>query len=389
MTLSFWQKDDLGAPIQCDIAIVGAGIIGCSTAYWLKKYQPQLDIILIDSRKPGFGASGRNAGFLLQGASVDYVTDIQRFGKKNAEALWQFTLENRELIASEFNPEQILLEPTGSLLLAGSPAENARLIASAEHLSDRGVMADYLDSGEVAAATGGVGFEGGLRIASGAGIHSMRLIKEIAGRSGARLLEQHPVFAIEESASGIVLRTPVRNIEARRTILTLNAYLPRLLPEAASIIHPVRAQMLSSRPSTPWLRYPIYSHEGYYYLRQAQDGSLLLGGARHLFVDEEVGYDDTTTEHLQQSLEGYLTRHFPDATPLEIDRRWSGVMGFTAGGLPVINTKRETCWWAAGFNGHGMGYGFRFGLLLAQMHLGLETEGFEGLFTSASINELD
>ena len=381
LTISFWQKDDLGVEIHCDVAVVGGGIVGCSTVYWLKNLDPSLNVALVESRTIGYGTSGRNAGFLLQGAAVDFVTDIERYGEDKADMLWRFTSENRGLIESELDPSRINLTPTGSLLLAGSSSEDERLMQSAELLRKRSVQAEYLSSDDVERDVKGIEFYGGLNISSGAGVHPLRLVREIAGTSGARVLEHHPVIDLNETTQGITLQTTRRQIHAQRVILALNAYLPQFLPETSSIIRPVRAQMLSTHPIPSWLNYPVYSHEGYYYLRQGSDGSLLLGGARHLFVDEETGYDDRTTPHLQQALTDYLNTHFPHTGPIRIERRWSGLMGFTENGLPIVNIDSDRYWWAAGFNGHGMGYGFRFGRLLAEMHLGMDTNGYEKLFT--------
>lgn len=374
MTISFWQRAEMGADVACDVAIVGGGIIGASTAYWLKRLHPRLNVALLDAHTFGFGATGRNAGFLLQGAAVDYATDIQRYGQEKAALLWDFTLENRNLIAAEFDAERIQFASTGSVLLAGDAAEGDRLHVSAALLSESGQAVSYWRADEVTRQTRGIDYAAGIFIRSGACLNSQRLLREIAGRSGAQLLEHHPVHDLQPVSERIALYTPRRRVLAGRVIFALNAYLPQLLPETQAYIRPVRAQMFATKPLPSWLEYPLYSHEGYFYLRQLPDGELLMGGARHLHTDEEVGYDDTTTPALQKDLSDYLLHHFPHlnqalkAAP--ITQRWSGTMAFTPDGLPLIGNAHgiEGCTWAAGFNGHGMGYGFRFGKLLAEMH---------------------
>lgn len=374
MTISFWQQAETGPDLACDVAVVGGGIIGTSTAYWLKRLYPKRSVALLDAQTIGFGATGRNAGFLLQGAAVDFATDIQRYGEDLAALLWAFTLENRNLIAAEFDAARIQFSPSGSVLLAGDAAEDQRLQASATLLHERAQAVRYWDAGEVASKTKGIGYQGGLYIKSGACLNSQLLVREIAGTSGAQLLEHHPVYAIRPDGGRIALFTPRRRVLADRVVLALNAYLPKLLPETASVIRPVRAQMFATQPLEPWLKYPVYSHEGYYYLRQLAGGELLMGGARHLHTAGEVGYEDATTEALQNNLRQYIKNHYPHLTggldASNISQQWSGTMGFTPDGLPIIGKARgiDGCIWAAGFNGHGMGYGFRFGKLLAQSH---------------------
>ena len=377
MTISFWQHAEMGPDVTCDVAVVGGGIIGASTAYWLKRLHPTLNVALLDAHTFGFGASGRNAGFLLQGAAVDFATDIERYGPQNAALLWDFTLDNRNLIAAEFDAARIQLAATGSVLLAGDSAEAERLHASAALLSESGQSASYWNANEVTSKTQGIGYGGGLHIESGACLNSQRLLREIAGRSGAQLLEYHPVHDIQAEGERIALYTPRRRVCADRVILALNAYLPKLLPETAAVVRPVRAQMFATNPLKSWLPYPVYSHEGYYYLRQLSGGELLMGGARHLHTATEIGYDDATTSALQDDLLAYLLQHYPHLNQVVdtslVSQRWSGTMGFTPDGLPVIGEAQgiNGCMWAAGFNGHGMGYGFRFGKLLAQIYDGL------------------
>ena len=154
MTRSYWQRREQGSTIHCDVAVVGGGIIGSSTAYWLKRAGVK-HVALIEAHQVGYGASGRNAGFLLQGAAVDYVTDIHKYGKAKAEALWAFTKENRALIEAELNPQKIALEGGGSLIFAGSSGENQRLLDSAALLQQLGEPVTHWDAERITQKTRG------------------------------------------------------------------------------------------------------------------------------------------------------------------------------------------------------------------------------------------
>ncbi|MEM8484762.1 MAG: FAD-binding oxidoreductase [Bacteroidota bacterium] len=367
MTLSYWQRGESGATLHCDIAVVGAGIVGTSTAYWLKKYNPSSRVVLIDAATVGAGATGRNAGFLLQGAAVDYATDIVKYGSEKAAQLWAFTKENRDLLATELDPEKTGFEASGSLILAGSLEEKERLVASYALLHEIGESVHYWSEAEISAQIQGKGFAGGLLIESGARVDSQKLVREIAGRSGAILLEHHPVYEITPKGDHIGVACRNREVKAARVVCCTNAYLPQLMPEISAFIKPVRAQMLATASCPDWLPYPVYSHEGYYYIRQLASGEVLLGGGRHLFVEEELGYDDYTTPQLQAALQSYLLQYFPHIAAVRTAFSWSGVMGFTQDSLPLFahDNPFPGVSWAAGFNGHGMGYGFRFGKTIA------------------------
>lgn len=374
LTVSHWQHTYLGAEIECDVAVIGGGIIGASTAYWLKRAAPHLDVVLLEAHTVGSGATGRNAGFLLQGAAANYAMDVARFGAERARLLWAFTLENRTLIEAELDASRFELNPSGCLIAAGTEAEDEQLRLSEEQLhrikDGTGYGAEYWPPERVAYELGSHGFQGALHIASGASIHPLDMVREIAGCSGARVLERHPVASVSFRGGKAILSTPLRRIRAERIFVALNAGVSHLFPEASAWIRPVRAQMLAAPPQPHWLPYPMYSHEGYYYIRQAPDGALLLGGARHLFEEEETGYEDRTTTGVQEALGRYFEHHFPGRPALKPDLRWSGTMAFTDDGLPLLAPcgPDRTSYWAAGFNGHGMGYGFRFGQLVARLY---------------------
>lgn len=385
-TLSFWQFDLRDADGFCDVAVVGGGVVGASTAFWLRRLRPGLRIALLDAGLLASGATGRNAGFLLQGVTSDYATDVDRFGAERARRLWAFTQATRDQLVAEVSPERFGFEASGSYTLAASPEEDDRLRRSAQLLRAEGVSAAYLPTREVARRTFSKGFYGGLHVPGGGTLDPVRLVRGLAEASGAAVLEQQAVLSIEPRPSGFLLETPRRRIRTAALVLATNAYAPRLVPALRRFVRPVRAQMLATAPLRPrWLSGPVYTHSGYFYLRQLASGHLLLGGARHLHAATEVGYDDATTEPLQRDLHAYLAAHFPQAEGLEVERRWSGTMGFSPDGLPSVGPLpgMPGAFFATGFTGHGLAYGFHVGRMLAEYAGGIASPADADLFDPA------
>jgi glycine/D-amino acid oxidase-like deaminating enzyme len=373
MTLSFWHRQAQAPEEAFDVAVVGGGIIGCSTAYWLRQLRPSARIAIVEAGRLAAGASGRNAGFLLQGSGPDYVAAIERYGAEQARRLWHFTRENRALIAAELQPSAFHLETSGSLTVAGTAEEDERLQESVSRMRQDGAPVAYIPPDATNQRLMAQHFFGALYVPSGGMLDPVALVRHIASASEARVLEHHRVVEMSGGEGRVELLTPVRRIRAEQVVLALNAYLPTLVPALRQFVRPVRAQMLSTAPMpSRWLPVPAYTHEGYYYVRQRPDGTVLLGGARHLHRASEVGYADETTEALQRDLEAYLHRHFPQMRGRPVRHRWSGVMGFSPDGLPSYGAVpgHPGCLWAAGFTGHGLAYGFHFGRLLAQVVAG-------------------
>jgi glycine/D-amino acid oxidase-like deaminating enzyme len=385
MTLSFWQRAARGAEVACDVAIVGGGVVGCSTAYWLRQIRPLARLAILDARHLAGGASGRNAGFVLQGTTPDYLTDVEAYGAERARRLWHFTKENRDLLLAELEPAAFAFEPAGSLRVAGSEAEDGRLRQAVPLMRAAGAPVAYLPAPEMNRRLGAHGFFGGLYVPSGAVLDPVALVRHVAAQSRALLLEHHRVVSVAASGSGVLLETDACTVRAEQAVLALNAYLPTLCPGLGRYVRPVRAQMLATAPVPPrWLPVAAYSHEGYFYLRQLADGTLLVGGARHLHRDEEVGYEEIVTPAVQADLERYLETYFSRLQGVGVRQRWSGIMGFSPDLLPVAGEVPDVpgSYWAAGFSGHGMAFGFRFGRLLAELVLGFSHAEDSDLFSA-------
>jgi len=385
-TASPWQRPL--PPTQCDVAVVGGGIMGAATAYWLRCLDPSLHVVLVEAEALAHGASGRNAGFVLPGTHNVYAVAVEAYGREAARQFWQLTAENLRLLRDELEGAAFDLRLTGSHLVAGSEAEAERLRASAVLLSEDGVAAEFLGTEAACARLHAEGFHGALFVGEGGTVHPAKLVRYLAARSGATVFEGWPVQGWSPEAGGVRLAGPMGQLDAGCVVFTVNAWLPHLWPEAARFVRPVRAQMLATAPVAPFLDGPVYSHEGFYYLRQMPDGRLFLGGARHRHLDAEVGYDDLTTDAVQRDLEAYLDTHFPLVGERKIERRWSGTMGFSPDGLPVVGALPDApgSVFAAGFTGHGMALSVRFGLLLARLALGHDEEA-AALFDPARFDD--
>lgn len=368
MTLSFWQEAHRTETLAYDVVIVGGGLVGCATAYWLQRRRPSLQVAIVEAKQIGSGASGRNAGFILQGTAVDYLSDVDRYGDRIARRLWHFSRANRDLIASELRGSAFGWEAQGSLTVAGDSNEEDRLRASVSHLRAAGAPVVYLESERTNARLHATGFHGGLYLTTGAVVNPLQLVRHLASESGADVFTRFPVTEIEWGSKRVFLHSRQMRLTGGAVALCVGSALPSLVPALSEYVRPVRAQMLATssaqRRSIPL---PVYSHEGEFYVRQLDDGIVLAGGGRHHHRDSERTERDATTPAVQATIERYLHTHFPWTQSLSVVRRWSGTMAFSPDGRPVVGSVPEhrDSVFATGFTGHGMGYGFRMGRLLS------------------------
>lgn len=86
------NTNKLSESLQCDVCIIGAGLSGISSALYLSKINPSLNIVILEKNKVGWGASGRNGGQLLHSFSGENYSG-QKHTQEEIKTLWQFTLE--------------------------------------------------------------------------------------------------------------------------------------------------------------------------------------------------------------------------------------------------------------------------------------------------------
>jgi len=371
---SFWLTRP-STPREVDVAVVGGGFVGLSTAYWLAR-QGRRPVVL-EAEHVATKASGRNAGFLLTGTAEPFTKLAARVGHDRALAFWRTSRDNRELLRRELldkAPDRgaridadFLPEGSWIASLRGTGQHQA-LEESAELLRDQGFEIEWRGSEEVKAVSGSDQLEGALFQPGDGGLDPVRLCRGLAAlglfevRGGVR------VRGLEQKDDRIHLVTGVGEFLARRVVLAVNAYAPSLLPQLSLDVRPIRGQALASEPGERLLSGVWYLNDGYDYLRQLADGTVILGGRRQVAESQEVGYLESPTGTVQGALEEFLEGTFPRLANRPIHHRWAGTMGFTTDGFPVLGNVDHApgALYAAGFSGHGMSLGFAVGRYLAR-----------------------
>jgi glycine/D-amino acid oxidase-like deaminating enzyme len=370
---SYWHRTALEGE-TVDYLIVGAGIAGVSTALALREARADARVMLVDPHGVAGIASGRNAGFLISSSAENYAESVRMFGRDRARALREFNIASAarlRRLARELGVADAWMEP-GAWVVAGSAEEDAQLRESAVLLAEDGAPAQYHERFPF-----GRGFLGALHHPEDTGLHPVKLLRGLARAAGLRV-EQATVDAIvanDNHRGGFRVETDQGTIAAAEVLVCVNAFLPHLVPAAAGWVRPVRGQVLLTEPIAARLLEGVcYANAGFDYFRQLPDGRVLMGGRRHLHIPQEVGYDLAPSAALQADLETFLRTHFAElADGFRVDFRWAGTMGFSATDLPIITRTADGIHLAAGFTGHGMGYGAQAGFALAELVLGRGT----------------
>ncbi len=353
MTVSHWQQVEQ-THRDVDFLIVGAGLAGSSAAYFAQQVHNR-EVVVTDARDVGLGASSRNAGFMISGLDTYYHRAIETYGRDKALELWTLSHQTiahwREFIKN--SPFEVPLDNCGSMLLAESEEEAKELELAAKALSDDKIDIEYYSKDPL-----GRGYYAGIEQPIDAGVQPYLLAKSVMEQSGAEFIPNNELYRIEQTEDDCVtVYTRQIIFRARYVMLCTNAYSPMIDPYFVGKVVPTRAQCLITEPldDVP-IDYCGYSDYGYMYYRTTFDGRFLLGGGRKDFKAEE---NDTTEDRLNPNVQGYLDdyikKFFPDVTA-PVAHRWSGIMGFSIDGLPLVGTLpgKSRVGFAVGFTGHGL-----------------------------------
>ena len=370
-------------PSSADIVVIGGGIVGAATCYWLARAGRK--VVLLERGVAAAGATGRNGGFITIGAAMPYPQVISHFGEETARAIVQLTRENSLLVRHFVAEEQIACDyrEPGHLQLAVNEKQYHKQAHSQEALRNAGILTHLLDrqqTQEAIATPLGLEIVGGLFTPGTALVHPARLVAGIlhaAQRYGASLV-QAQVTGFSQESQGVRLETTSGTISAGAVVVAVNAWIPSLLPQFQQVITPVRGQVLAYEPVPPIFTAGMgadISGTGEYW-QQTPDGTIVLGGCRAVAPGQERNeMVSQPTAKVQTALEAIFPQLFPALTGLQVRQRWAGLMAFTPDYLPIVDCVPElpAVRVVGGFSGHGMPFATRLGQLVARAISGEDT----------------
>lgn len=380
MSTSFWlDRSHKTASRNFDVIVVGAGISGISAAYWLKKEDPGLKVAVVERGRMGFGASGRNAGFITCGSVEHFNRLVSKHGLEEATAIWKFSEVNLKLLQEhiiEDSGESIQFEKKGCFSLAAQDSEFEELKNTAEMMTKLSIPVEIFSAGDVEKATGARRFVGGIKYLDDATVHPIRLLERMASKiPDLTMIEGTEVHGYEARGDGTrIVKTDGGDLECSMVVFALNGFSSQLHPYFADKIYPTRGQILMMEKVPRFMMGPCYANFYLDYFRQLPSGELLIGGFRQLEKATEVGYSDHITDVIQNALHDFVRNHLPQYEGKQVSHRWSGIMGFSRDGQPMVGALPDDnqVFFLGGYTGHGIGLAFNTAKSLVDMIFGRE-----------------
>jgi glycine/D-amino acid oxidase-like deaminating enzyme len=369
-------------PSSADVAIVGAGFTGLSSALALARRGASVVLLEAGSRVAG-EASGRNGGHVNNGLAVDYGAAADQYGIEQARAWYHAFDAAVDTVARLVRDERIDcdFQRNGKLKLATRPAHYEALARSCERMA-REVDPDVelLDATRVRAEVDSDRFVGGLLQKKSAQMHMGRFaagLATAAERGGARIHLATPVTRLQRKAKGSahLVHTPRGTVNAKQVLLATGAtqhggygtfgWLRRRIVGIGSFIivteplGPERANALLAMRRTYVTVANIHN-----YFRLTPDHRLVFGG-RARFAVSNATSDVKSGGILRRA----LAETFPQLADVGIDYCWGGLVDMTQDRLPHAG-ERDGLYYSLGYSGHGTQMSVHMGQCMAEVMAG-------------------
>jgi gamma-glutamylputrescine oxidase len=358
-TFSIWEQESyLG---NRDVIVIGGGLVGLWSAWFLKQSDPSLRITLLERGLVPSGASTRNAGFACFGSPGEIVRDIGSMGRDGALELVEMRFRGLAKMQGMLSPSLIGYEASGGYECFQHEAAYLPVAANLESLNrDLKEITGYypvFSPADGALETLGLqGFDHLVFNPLEAALHSGKLVQaltQMVQSQGVICITGVTVRAWEEGPEGVRVRTDSGfSLSCGRLLVCTNGFAGQLL--SALDVRPARGQVLVTGPIPGLaLRGTFHYDQGYYYFRNLED-RVLLGGARNQAFDEETSFDMNTTPAIQEALERFLREHIPQAARVPITHRWAGIMGMGTEKRPLLRQVSDHVFTAVRLSGVGV-----------------------------------
>ncbi|MFB7996777.1 NAD(P)/FAD-dependent oxidoreductase [Streptomyces sp. NPDC056002] len=371
--ISFWYADDgiptarepLPGDASADVVIVGGGYTGLWTAYYLKKAAPFLRITVLEQKFCGYGASGRNGGWLYNGiAGRDRYAKLH--GRDAAVRLQEAMNDTVSEVIRAAADEEIDadIHQGGVLEIAYTPAQLARLKAfHAAELAYGEKDRTLHGARETAERVRVFGAVGSTWTPHGARLHPVKLLKGLAAAVealGVTIHESTPVTEIKPKHAV----TPYGTVRAPYILRCTEGFTASLKGQRRTWL-PMNSSMIATEPLTD-AQWESIGWEGretlgdmahaYMYAQRTADGRIALGGRGVPYrYGSRTDNDGRTQPATIESLTALLTRFFPQLAGVAVTHAWSGVLGVPRDWCATVTLDRATgLGWAGGYVGSGV-----------------------------------
>jgi glycine/D-amino acid oxidase-like deaminating enzyme len=388
----------LAGRLEVDVAVIGGGFTGLSTAIALKRADPALSVAVLEAMTVGYGASGRNGSFAMTVVGLGFGTTAMIRGKKflqRAHSYMEGCVDTLEAFIDDQGLACDKIRP-GFLRVATTPSYVKRLQKQVELMKSLGFEGiDWIDAGETCAMVNSERYLGAMWEPRLLLVDPAKLVREerrVALGLGVEVYEDTPVLAIASTeaygapAGGFRLLTPEGSVSAAKIAFCTNAY-SHLFPDLAHKQVPAFTYMVATEPLSDEQLAPIgwQGEQGLedarnliHYYRLTPDRRIVMGGGP-VGLTPGVSLDADSDESAWRHLEDHIHWLWPHLSDVRVTHRWGGPFSVTMDLTPAMGSvgRPGRAAYSLGCIGHGVSMSYRNGQVLAALLLDRDADLIE------------
>lgn len=369
MNLSYWELKTWFSNI--DFCVVGSGIVGLNCALNLRKNHPKARIIVLEKGVLPQGASTKNAGFACFGSLSEILADLESHSEDDVYQLVQKRVKGLQLLRRSLGDKNINYQPYGGyeLFLNANKALYEHCLSEKDSInkflypifkedvfSEKRNIYKFNNIKENYVLNQ---FEGQLDT----GLMMEALLKKVR-MSNIKIFNSIEVQSFSENNTSLSVKTNVCDFSASKLFIATNGFASNLIDQK---IKPARAQVLITKPiKNLKIKGTFHVDRGFYYFRNI-DNRILLGGGRNLDFEGEETTLFHITDRIQNKLEALLKTTILPNVSIDIEHRWSGIMGVGKHKKPIVKQISNHVFCGVRLGGMGVAIGSLVGNELANL----------------------
>jgi gamma-glutamylputrescine oxidase len=350
------------------VVVVGGGYAGLNTALGLAERGAR-DVMLLEREQIGFGASGRNGGFVFAGYSLGEQSLLDRSGASRARALFALTTAAVHRIRQRIAQYDIACDVVDEGVIWANWFRDPSILRRRQQL-----LADHYDvhwealsPTQLRRRVDSPRYHGGLYESDALHLHPLNYaigLARAAASRGVALHENSGVLQLRREGSRWRVDTAHGSVLADQLVLACGGYLAGLDASIDRAILPIATYVMVTEPLGERMQTCLRTRAAVYdtrfafdYYRPLPDTRLLWGG--------RISIRERSASAVKRLLTADMLRVFPQLQGMRIDYAWSGLMSYARHQMPQIGGNAEGLWWAQAFGGHGLAPTCAAGELLA------------------------
>ena len=367
--LSYWEKKSRIEDIN--VLIIGAGIVGMTTAIYLKQQKPNQKIVIVERGYLPSGASTKNAGFACFGSPSEILDDLNQMNENKVWDTVSMRYEGLKKLFELINPSLMRYEPCGSWDLLSS-LDKAITKDQIDYLNEQilkvcGEPNIYSEDKNIIQKSGLSGFTSAYFNRAEGAINTGELMEQLHAKCitlGIQFLYCTEVLTLDSHDVGFSVNTNYGTICSNQLAICTNGFASTLMDLP---VVPARAQVLvTDEIEGLKIKGTFHFDRGYYYFRNIGN-RLLFGGGRNTDIQGETTTDISITQNIQNHLIDRLKTNILPSESFNIAYQWAGIMGIGEDKHPIISEIKPNLFAAVRMGGMGVAIGSTVGLRLSKL----------------------